>query len=140
MKSKTLKRAVLAVLLAAVASTGLLAQTPAAPPQTFSTTIYLDYSFFGTNNGYMTNTTANPNLITNKFQFRRAYLTYENKVSDTLSSDSGSMRTIRPFSLAPRGRQTQDAAVLKHSTSIGRPSAQLQPEDRHDRDAGFQER
>ena len=84
MKSKTLKRAVLAVLVAAAASTSLLAQTAPAPTQTFSTTIYFDYSFFGTYSGYMTNTAANPNLITNKFQFRRAYFTYENKISDTL--------------------------------------------------------
>lgn len=84
MTTKALKRAVVGVLLAAVASAGLLAQTPPAPPQTFSTTIYFDYSFFGSNNGFMTNTTANPNLITNKFAFRRAYFTYENKVSADL--------------------------------------------------------
>jgi hypothetical protein len=84
MTAKSLKRAVVGVLLAAVVSARLLAQTPSAPPQTFNTTIYLDYSFFGSNNGYMTNTTANPSLITNKFQFRRAYFTYENKISNDL--------------------------------------------------------
>jgi hypothetical protein len=84
MTIKTLKRAAVAVLLAAVASAGLPGQTPTPPPQTFSTTIYFDYSFFGSNNGDMTNTTANPNLITNKFAFRRAYFTYENKISNDL--------------------------------------------------------
>jgi len=62
------------VLLAALAA---FAQTP--PPQTFSTTIYFDYSTFLTNDGYLT---SNP--LTNKFHFRRAYFTYENKINDHL--------------------------------------------------------
>jgi len=57
----------------------VFAQTSAPPPQTFNTTVYFDYSTFLTNDGYLTS-----NALTNKFHFRRAYFTYENKISDYL--------------------------------------------------------
>jgi hypothetical protein len=81
-RNKILKAA-LVLLVAAAASTGLLAQTPPAPPQTFSTTIYFDYSFNLTNDGAITGTDA-AKALNNKFNFRRAYFTYENKISDYL--------------------------------------------------------
>jgi hypothetical protein len=74
-------KAALAMLFGAAVSTGLLAQT--APTQTFSTTIYFDYSFNLTNSGYLTGTDA-AKALNNKFSFRRAYFTYENKISDSL--------------------------------------------------------
>jgi hypothetical protein len=69
-------------LIAAVAlltSLAAFAQTATPPPQTFSTTVYFDYAMFLTNDGYLT---SNP--LNNKFQFRRAYFTYENKINDYL--------------------------------------------------------
>jgi len=83
MNTKTIKKAALAVLIAAAASTGLLAQTPTPPPQTFNTTIYFDYSFNLTDNGFLTSTDA-AKALDNKFAFRRAYFTYENKINDDL--------------------------------------------------------
>lgn len=68
---------------------GLLAlvslTTGAFAQQKFSTTIYFDYTFNLTNDGYLTNTNLNPAPITNQFRFRRAYFRYENKISDVLS-------------------------------------------------------
>jgi hypothetical protein len=51
--------------------------------QTFNTTIYFDYSFDLTDNGYLTGTDA-AKALDNRFIFRRAYFTYENKISDKL--------------------------------------------------------
>ena len=66
---------ILLVTLAAMAAA--FGQTP--PPQTFQATIYFDYAHFITTDGYLTS-----NALTNKFQFRRAYFNYENKLSDNL--------------------------------------------------------
>jgi hypothetical protein len=52
--------------------------------QKFSTTIYFDYFFNLTNNGYLTGTTA-AKALNNAFRFRRAYFRYDNKISDVLS-------------------------------------------------------
>ena len=54
--------------------------------QSFSTTIYLDYRYFLSTEGPVTlkpasDTTA---YLSNQFVFRRAYLNYENKISDNL--------------------------------------------------------
>ncbi len=49
--------------------------------QTFNTTIYFDYTYNLTNDGFKT---LSQKDLNNKFQFRRAYLTYENKISDVL--------------------------------------------------------
>jgi hypothetical protein len=66
---------ILLVTLAAMAAA--FGQTP--PPQTFATTVYFDYTTFVTTDGYLTS-----NALTNKFHFRRAYFTYENKINDYL--------------------------------------------------------
>lgn len=86
MKTGTMKKAAILAAFVILTASGLSAQTPTPPPQTFSTTIYFDYSFWATNNGYLTNTdpAVNANPITNKFAFRRAYFTYENKISADL--------------------------------------------------------
>ncbi len=68
-----------AILLAAAAWAA--AQTP--PPQTFGATVYFDYSYNASNDGYLTGTTT-AKALSNKFAFRRAYFTYENKISDYL--------------------------------------------------------
>jgi hypothetical protein len=83
MNTKKVIRFALIIFVAAAASTGLLAQTAPAPPQTFNTTIYFDYSFNLTNDGAITGTDA-AKALNNKFNFRRAYFTYENKISDYL--------------------------------------------------------
>lgn len=86
MKTGKMNRTALFAAVALMTARGLFAQTTTPPPQTFSTTIYLDYSFWATNNGYITNTDpkVNANPMTNKFAFRRAYFTYENKISADL--------------------------------------------------------
>jgi hypothetical protein len=74
------------LMLPMVSIMSLMAQAPAAPPQTFSTTVYLDYRCFLSNAGPTTlkpaaDTTA---YLNNQFIFRRAYFTYENKINDNL--------------------------------------------------------
>jgi hypothetical protein len=83
MNTRRIKTAALMVMVAALASTVLLAQSTTPPPQTFSTTIYFDYSFNLTNNGYLTGTDA-AKALNNQFKFRRAYFRYENKINDNL--------------------------------------------------------
>jgi len=48
--------------------------------QTLNTTVYFDYAHFLSNDGYLTSKTAKSSA----FAFRRAYLTYERKLSDYL--------------------------------------------------------
>jgi len=75
------------LMLPMVSIMSLMAQTTATPPpQTFSTTIYLDYRIFLSNAGPLTLEPTNPNTpyLNNQFIFRRAYFTYENKISDNL--------------------------------------------------------
>lgn len=74
------------MMLPMVSIMSLWAQTTTPPPQTFSTTIYFDYKAFLTNDGPATLKPASPTSAhsSNAFLFRRAYLTYENKISDRL--------------------------------------------------------
>jgi hypothetical protein len=75
------------LMLPMVSVMSLMGQTTATPPpQTFSATVYLDYRYFLSNAGPATlkpagDTTA---YLNNQFVFRRAYFTYENKISDNL--------------------------------------------------------
>ena len=64
----------------------VLAQTTTPPPQTFSTTIYLDYRYFLSDAGPSTlkPASATTAYLNNPFIFRRAYFTYENKINDNL--------------------------------------------------------
>ncbi len=64
----------------------LMAQTTTPPPQTFSTTIYLDYRYFLSTGGPITLKPTDPTAayLNNQFIFRRAYFTYENKINDNL--------------------------------------------------------
>jgi len=71
--------------LALIALAVLTLAATAGAQQKFSTTIYFDYTFNLTNDGYLTNDKLVPPPITNQFRFRRAYFRYDNKVSDTLS-------------------------------------------------------
>jgi hypothetical protein len=53
--------------------------------QTFSTTIYFDYTYYLSKSGPKTMAPPNtPNFKNNFFTFRRAYFTYENKINDNL--------------------------------------------------------
>lgn len=61
----------------------LLLSPRAFGQQTFGTTIYFDYVYFLTDDGYRTTVIA-PGYKNNFFQFRRAYLTYENRIGDRL--------------------------------------------------------
>jgi len=83
MLTRTILRAAVIAVIAAMASNGLRAQTATPPPQTFSTTIYFDYNSNVSQDGAMTGTDA-AKALNNKFAFRRAYFTYENKISDEL--------------------------------------------------------
>lgn len=83
MTMRTILRAAVIILVATMASTGLPGQATTPPPQTFSTTIYFDWTANLTKDGTMTGTPA-AQALNNKFVFRRAYFTYENKISDTL--------------------------------------------------------
>jgi len=87
---KILKKAVdlagAILMLPMVTIMSLTAQTTTPPPQTFTTTIYLDYRYFLSNAGP---TTLKPSsdataYLNNQFVFRRAYFTYENKINDNL--------------------------------------------------------
>lgn len=68
--NRTVKTAGAAALVAALAALA----TPLKAQQSFSTTVYFDYSFFLTDGG--PNTSGD---IDNKFNFRRAYFNYENR-------------------------------------------------------------
>ena len=75
------------LMLPMVSVMSLMGQTPATPPpQTFSATVYLDYRYYLSQNGPVTLKPANPATayLDNQFIFRRAYFTYENKISDNL--------------------------------------------------------
>jgi hypothetical protein len=80
---KTGKLMVLAAGMLLMSGLAVFAQTATPPPQTFSTTIYFDWTTNMTNDGYLTGTDA-AKLLSNKFAFRRAYFTYENKINDDL--------------------------------------------------------
>lgn len=56
-----------------------VATGPGLAQQTFNTTVYFDYTTFLSKEGPITSAAKN-----NYFAFRRAYLTYENKISDNL--------------------------------------------------------
>ncbi len=80
-------RRILGLLVTAMAGVmSLMAQTTAPPPQTFSAAVYLDYRAFLSNAGPITLRpgTDTAAYLNNQFVFRRAYFTYENKISDNL--------------------------------------------------------
>ena len=74
------------MMLPMVSLMSLMGQTTSPPPQTFSTTIYLDYRYFLSNAGPVTlkPASATSAYLDNQFVFRRAYFNYENKISDNL--------------------------------------------------------
>jgi len=82
------RKLALALVLAALAfpMTSLLAQATTPLPQTFSTTIYLDYKYYLNSNGPVTLKPVNPTTayLSNAFLFRRVYFTFENKINDNL--------------------------------------------------------
>lgn len=80
------QRLSLALLLVLAASSALMAQTATPSPQTFGATVYLDYRYFLSSAGPITLKPTDPTVayLNNQFVFRRAYFTYENKISDNL--------------------------------------------------------
>ena len=108
MKNKLLRIA-LALGFLILGQAALLAQ------QVFTTTIYLDYTYFLTNKGPLTTPPpANPNFMNNFFTFRRAYFRYENKISDNL-----------------KFRLTYDADYVKAVDASGKKDDKLRPFIKH---------
>jgi len=70
----------------ALTAAGLMAQTASTPTQTFNAAVYLDYRYYLSNAGPVTLKPTDPTTayLSNQFVFRRAYFTYENKISDNL--------------------------------------------------------
>ena len=115
------------LMLPMVSIMSLMAQTTTPPPQTFSTTIYLDYRYFLSNAGPGTlkpaaDTTA---YLNNQFAFRRAYFTYENKINDNLkfrfridadntANVTGVTLTGSPASGVSLGRDDKLRPFIKH--------------------------
>jgi hypothetical protein len=85
-KRQELQKLGAALVLVLTVSVALIAQTATPPPQSFSTTIYLDYRYFLSSAGPITLKPTDPATayLSNQFVFRRAYITYENKISDNL--------------------------------------------------------
>jgi len=79
MARKTSVRTLLIFGLVILSAGIVSAQTTTPPPQTFSTTIYFDYTSYLSQDGPITSAAKN-----NFFAFRRAYFTYENKINDNL--------------------------------------------------------
>ena len=108
MKNKILRIA-LALGFIILCQAALLAQ------QTFTTTIYLDYTYFLTNKGWITAPPpGNPSFMNNFFTFRRAYFRYENKISDNL-----------------KFRLTYDADYVKAVDASGKKDDKLRPFIKH---------
>lgn len=77
----------------------ILGQTALLAQQTFTTTIYFDYTYFLTDNGPKTaSPPGTPTFMNNFFTFRRAYFRYENRISDNLkfrlTYDADSMKAV----------------------------------------------
>jgi hypothetical protein len=119
MNLKSIQKLAVFAFLAVVILANLMAQTTTPPPQTFSTTIYFDYSFNLTNSGYITGTDA-AKALNNKFNFRRAYFTYENKISDLLKfrfrydADNTANITAVDFGKASTKKDDKLRPFIKH--------------------------
>lgn len=87
--------------------------------QTFGTTIYFDYVYFLTDDGYRTAVVA-PGYKNNFFQFRRAYLTYENRIGDRLrfrfrfDADNTANVTSVDFKKSTTSRDEKLRPYMKH--------------------------
>jgi len=93
----------------------ILGQAALLAQQAFTTTIYLDYTYFLTNKGPLTTPPpANPNFTNNFFAFRRAYFRYENNISDNL-----------------KFRLTYDADYVKAVDASGKKDDKLRPFIKH---------
>lgn len=112
-KHKSSLAFILAMMLAHFLAGKAMAQ------QTFGTTIYFDYVYFLTDDGPITTVTA-PGYRNNFFQFRRAYLTYENRLGDRLRFrfrfDADNTANVTSVNFA-RGTVTTDGKLrpyMKH--------------------------
>ncbi|MBP6909792.1 MAG: hypothetical protein KBC18_05110 [Candidatus Saccharicenans sp.] len=72
------------LLVLAIGLLGLVT-SQAQAQQKFSTTIYLDYTYYLSNKGPITNPAGNETFKNNFFTFRRAYFRYDNKINNHLS-------------------------------------------------------
>jgi hypothetical protein len=93
----------------------LLGAGIASAQQTFNTTIYFDYTSYLSNNGPVTSADKD-----NFFAFRRAYFTYENKISDTLKfrfrydADNTANITSIDFGKASTKKDDKMRPFIKH--------------------------
>jgi len=111
MKHRTRKN----VLGSAALGLLLLAETGLFGQQTFSTTVYLDYTHYLSNDGPLTKPPAgSTNFMNNFFTFRRGYFTYENKVAADL-----------------KFRFRFDVDTLKSLDSSGKKDDKLRPYMKH---------
>lgn len=103
-------------LLKATAFLGLfMAGASLYGQQTFGTTIYFDCTYYLSSKGPKTAAPVNtPGFMDNYFAFRRAYLTYENKISDNL-----------------KFRFRTDADTVKALDKSGKPDDKTRPFIKH---------
>lgn len=93
----------------------LTASRLAMAQQTFATTIYFDYTTFLTKEGPITSAARN-----NFFAFRRAYITYENRISDRLrfrfryDADNATNITAVDFRRQSTSRDEKLRPYMKH--------------------------
>jgi hypothetical protein len=84
--------------------------------QTFSSTVYFDYQYYLTKDGLLT---PGATAITNKFSFRRAYFTYENRWGDLrfrfrLDADNTANITAVSFSKQSTSKDDKLRPFMKH--------------------------
>ncbi len=106
------KGSALAALLVALA----ILASPLRAQQTFNTTIYFDYQYFLTKDGPLT---PGATAITNKFSFRRAYFTYENRWGDLrfrfrFDADNTANITAVNFTKASTSKDDKLRPFIKH--------------------------
>ena len=109
--SRAAHKAVLAALVVGLAALA----TPLRAQQSFNTTVYFDYVYFLSGNGPLTSS-----AIDNKFSFRRAYFTYENKISSNFKfrfrydADNAANITSVDFAKSSTKKDDKLRPYLKH--------------------------
>jgi hypothetical protein len=140
MANKTAVRIILVLGLLVLSQGIVSAQPTTPPPQTFSTTIYFDYTNSLSKGGPVTSAGKN-----SFFAFRRAYFTYENKINDNLKFrfrfDADNTANLGRYQDGFHEEGRQVPALHEASLSrVFRPSAEFHHPSRHDGDYSIQDR